>query len=211
MAGIVSEVRSICQRDPAARHALEVALTYSGFHALMFHRLAHLLWRVHLKLLARFISWFSRLFTGVEIHPAAVIGDYCFIDHGSGVVIGETAVIGDRVTLYQGVTLGGISAEKTKRHPSVGDDVVIGAGAKLLGPITVGNGARIGANAVVLKDVPAGEVHVGIPARVRPAEGQPDSTTLLERVAILEQRLNALEGGIGVQTRVIPKEERFDA
>jgi serine O-acetyltransferase len=211
MASIGAELKSIAQRDPAARNRIEVALTYAGFHAVLLHRLAHVLWKLKLKLIARIIAAISRLLTGIEIHPAAVIGEYCFIDHGAGVVIGETAIIGNRVTLYQGVTLGGMSSDTVKRHPTIGDDVVVGAGAKLLGPITVGDGARIGANAVVLKDVPAGETHVGIPARVRPADGAPDSTTLLERVAVLEQRLNALEGGIGVQTRVIPKEEKFDA
>jgi serine O-acetyltransferase len=211
MASIGTELRHITTIDPAARSWLEVALTYPGFHALLLHRLAHVLWKLKLKLIARIISNLSRILTGIEIHPAAVIGECCFIDHGTGVVIGQTAIIGNRVTLYQGVTLGGLKSDKVKRHPTLGDDVIVGAGAKLLGGITVGSGARIGANAVVLKDVPAGEVHVGIPARVRPANGQPDSSTLLERVAILEQRLNALENGIGVQTRVIPKEERFDA
>jgi serine O-acetyltransferase len=211
MASIGDELASILPRDPAARSRLEVALTYAGFHAVLLHRLAHALWNMKLKLIARVIAAISRLLTGVEIHPAAVIGEHCFIDHGMGVVIGETAIIGNRVTLYQGVTLGGMRSDKAKRHPTLGDDVVVGAGAKLLGPITIGNGARIGANAVVLKDVPAGETHVGIPARVRPADGAPDSTTLLERVAVLEQRLNALENGIGVQTRVVPKEEKFDA
>jgi serine O-acetyltransferase len=208
---LTSQLAHISSIDPAARSRIEVAFTYAGFHAVLLHRLAHVLWKLKLKLIARIIASLSRLFTGIEIHPAAVIGEYCFIDHGAGVVIGETAIIGNRVTLYQGVTLGGMSTDNVKRHPTLGDDVVIGAGAKLLGPITIGNGARIGANAVVLKDVPAGETHVGIPARVRPADGAPDSTTLLERVAVLEQRLNALEGGIGVQTRVIPKEEKFDA
>ncbi len=209
--GLSAELKYITSCDPAARSRLEVALCYPGFHALMLHRLAHGLWNIKLKLLARFIANLSRLLTGIEIHPAAVIGEHCFIDHGAGVVIGETAVIGNRTVIYQGVTLGGMSSDKVKRHPTLGDDVVVGAGAKLLGAITIGNGARIGANAVVLKDVPAGETHVGIPARVRPADGQPDSTTLLERVSILEQRLNTLEGGIGVRTVVQPKAEQFDA
>lgn len=211
MASLGDELKSILPRDPAARSRLEVAMTYAGFHAVLLHRLAHALWNMKLKFIARLIAAISRLLTGVEIHPAAVIGEYCFIDHGAGVVIGETAVIGNRVTLYQGVTLGGMSSDKVKRHPTIGDDVVVGAGAKLLGPITIGNGARIGANAVVLKDVPAGEVHVGIPARVRPADGQPDSTTLLERVAILEQRLAAFESAMGVKTVAVPREEKFDA
>ena len=194
MARLGSELHSIVARDPAARHWLEVALTYPGFHALLLHRVAHVFWRVRLKLVARIVSSISRILTGIDIHPAAIIGDHFFIDHGQGVVIGETAVIGHRVTLYQGVTLGGISTQKARRHPTLGDDVVVGAGAKLLGPITVGNGARIGANAVLLGDAAAGSVMVGIPARVKPPEGAPDSTTLLERVAVLEARLANLEG-----------------
>lgn len=193
MATLGSELNHIMTYDPAARSRLEVALTYAGFHALLLHRVAHYLWMHRLKLVARVLAAFSRLITGVEIHPAAVIGDYCFIDHGAGVVIGETAIIGNYVTLYQGVSLGGLSSDKVKRHPTLGDGVVVGAGAKLLGAVNVGDGARIGANAVVLKDVPAGEVHVGIPARQRPADGAPDSTTLLERVAELEARLVAIE------------------
>lgn len=211
MASIFSELSHIRAIDPAARSRLEVALTYAGFHAVLLHRLAHGLWKLKLKLIARFIAAISRLLTGVEIHPAAVIGEHCFIDHGMGVVIGETAIIGNRVTLYQGVTLGGMSTDKVKRHPTLGDEVVVGAGAKLLGAITIGNAARIGANAVVLKDVPAGEVHVGIPARVRPASGQPDSTTLLERVATLEGRLAALESSMGVKTVPVSRDEKFDA
>ncbi len=211
MASIFSELSHIRAIDPAARSRLEVALTYAGFHAVLLHRLAHGLWKLKLKLIARFIAAISRLLTGVEIHPAAVIGEHCFIDHGMGVVIGETAIIGNRVTLYQGVTLGGMSTDKVKRHPTLGDEVVVGAGAKLLGAITIGNAARIGANAVVLKDVPAGEVHVGIPARVRPASGQPDSSTLLERVATLEGRLAALESSMGVKTVPVSRDEKFDA
>ena len=194
MASLGSELTSIVVRDPAARSRLEVALTYPGFHAVVLHRVAHAMWRYHLKLLARVLAAISRLLTGIEIHPAARIGEFLFIDHGAGVVIGETAMLGSRVTLYQGVTLGGLKSDAVKRHPTLGDDVVVGAGAKLLGAITVGNGAFVGANAVVLKDVPAGEVHVGIPARQRPVDGAPDSTTLLERVALLEARLANLEG-----------------
>lgn len=204
MATIMSELRSIVARDPAARHMVEVALTYPGFHVILLHRVSHLLWRLRLKLLARVLASVARLMTGIEIHPAAVIGEYCFIDHGMGVVIGETAVIGDRCTLYQGVTLGGMSIENGKRHPTIGDDVVVGAGAMLLGPITVGDRARIGANAVVLKDVPADAVMVGIPARPKPPAGAPDSTTLLERVAALEARLARLDG-------ITPRSPTFDA
>ncbi len=204
MASMRSELRDIVARDPAARTVLEVALTYPGFHAIRLHRLAHRLWKRNFKLGARLVSTLNRVQTGIEIHPAAVIGEYCFIDHGMGVVIGETAVIGDRCTLYQGVTLGGMSIEKGKRHPTIGDDVVVGAGAMLLGPITVGDRARIGANAVVLKDVPADAVMVGIPAREKPPAGAPDSTTLLERVAALEARLARLDG-------ITPRSPTFDA
>jgi serine O-acetyltransferase len=165
MAWLHKELSHVLTRDPAARYRLEVLLTYSGVHAVLLHRLAHVLWNLKLKLIARMVSMFSRLFTGVEIHPAAKIGEYFFIDHGMGVVIGETAMIGNRVTIYHGVTLGGISTEKVKRHPTIEDDVVIGTGAKLLGPITVGKGARVGANAVVVKDVAAGDTVVGIPAQ----------------------------------------------
>lgn len=204
MASLGSELRYIVSRDPAARTRLEVALTYPGFHALAAHRAIHFLWRCRLKLLARVLSAVMRLLTGIEIHPAAVIGAHCFIDHGQGVVIGETTIIGDRVTLYQGVTLGGMSLEKSKRHPTLGDDVVIGAGAIILGPVTVGNGARVGANAVLLTDVAAGEVMVGVPARPRPPEGTPDGAALLARLASLEARLAQLEGQ---STRAV----KFDA
>lgn len=201
-------LKHITARDPAARHWLEVALCYPGYHALLLHRVSHLLWQAELKLIARFISNISRMLTGVEIHPGAEIGKLCFIDHGTGVVIGETTIIGDRVTLFQNVTLGGLRADGTKRHPSLGDDVTVGAGAKLLGPITVGAGAIIGANAVVLTDVPSGATYVGIPARPANEEKPAD---LHERIATLEARLNALENGIGVRTIKAPIGDRFDA
>lgn len=204
MASLLSELRYIASYDPAARSRLEVALTYPGFHALIGHRISHILWRMKLKLVARFLSALVRLLTGIEIHPAAIIGDFCFIDHGAGVVIGETAIIGDRVTLYQGVTLGGMTLNKGKRHPTLGNDVVVGAGAVVLGPITIGDRVRIGANAVVLKDVTADAVMVGIPAREKPPAGAPDSTTLLERVASIESRLSRLDG-------LSPREVKFDA
>ncbi len=210
MARLGSELSHIVSRDPAARSRLEVALTYPGFHALLLHRVAHYFWNAKLKFLARVLSAFSRFFTGIEIHPAAVIGDHCFIDHGTGVVIGETTIIGNRVTLYQGVTLGGVSLEHVKRHPTLGDDVVVGAGAKLLGPVVVGNGARIGANAVLLKDVPAGEIHVGIPARQKPAEGA-DHEALLARIDELEARLAAFEAEISTQGSNNPNLPKFDA
>lgn len=160
------DVSSVFHRDPAARTTFEVITNYPGLHALMLHRLAHKVWLRNFKWLARSISTFSRWLTGVEIHPGAKIGRRFFIDHGMGVVIGETAEIGDDVTLYHGVTLGGTTWNKGKRHPTVGDGVVVGAGAKVLGPIQVGKNARIGSNAVVTKDVPDDATAVGIPGRI---------------------------------------------
>jgi serine O-acetyltransferase len=162
---IRGDIEAVVERDPAARSKLEVLLCYPGIHARLIHRLSHALWRQGWLVTARFISHIGRWLTGIEIHPGAVIGKRLLIDHGMGVVIGETAVIGDDVTLYQQVTLGGVSLEPGKRHPTVEDGVVIGAGAAVLGPLTVGKGARVGSNAVVLKDVPAGATVVGIPAR----------------------------------------------
>lgn len=159
-------------RDPAARSALEVALGYPGVHAVWSHRIAHRMWREPgLRLPARLLSQLTRFATGVEIHPAAQIGRRLFIDHGMGVVVGETAVVGDDVVLFHGSTLGGTSMRHGKRHPTLGDNVVVGAGAKVLGPVWIGDGARIGANAVVVKDVPAGAVAVGVPAVIRPGPG----------------------------------------
>src|SRR5687767_1499878 len=160
------EIKVVFERDPAARNTWEVITCYPGFHALLVHRLAHWLWRVRFKWLARFVSHVSRGLTGIEIHPGASIGRRFFIDHGMGVVIGETAEIGDDCTLYHGVTLGGTSWNKGKRHPTLGNGVVVGAGAKILGPITVGAGAKVGSNAVVVKEVPAGATAIGIPARL---------------------------------------------
>src|SRR4051812_14770819 len=160
------EIKVIFDRDPAARSTWEVITCYPGFHALLIHRFAHQLWRWNLKWLGRFLSHIGRWLTGIEIHPGATIGRRFFIDHGMGVVIGETAVIGDDCTLYHGVTLGGTSWNKGKRHPTLADGVVVGARAKILGPITVGREAKIGSNAVVVKDVPAGATAVGIPARI---------------------------------------------
>lgn len=163
---ISEDVRSVFARDPAARSSLEVVLTYPGVHAVILHRLAHGLWLRNWKLFARFLSMISRALTGIEIHPGARIGRRFFIDHGMGVVIGETAEVGDDVTLYHGVTLGGTSWNKGKRHPTVASGVVVGAGAKILGPILVGEGARVGSNAVVTRDVPPGATVVGIPGRI---------------------------------------------
>ena len=161
-----SDIQCILERDPAARSGWEVLTCYPGLHALILHRRAHWCWNHGFKWLGRFISHVSRWLTGIEIHPGATIGRRVFIDHGMGVVIGETAVIGDDCTLYDGVTLGGTSWNKGKRHPTLEQGVVIGAGAKILGPITIGAQAKIGSNAVVVKDVPANATAVGIPARI---------------------------------------------
>lgn len=161
---IKEDISVVFDRDPAARHSLEVLTAYPGLHAVLFHRLSSRLWGMGFKWLARLVSHFARWITGIEVHPGATIGRRLFIDHGMGVVIGETAEIGDDCTLYHGVTLGGTSWNKGKRHPTLGNHVVIGAGAKVLGPITVSNNARIGSNSVVVKDVQPGATMVGIPA-----------------------------------------------
>lgn len=169
---IAEDLRSIKERDPAARSSFEVFFLYSGFHALLYHRIAHRLYKWNRKFLARGISQWARWLTGIEIHPAAVIGRGLFIDHGMGVVIGETAEVGDNVTLYQGVTLGGTGKIAGKRHPTIGNNVLIGAGAKVLGPFTVGEGSKIAANAVVLDEIPPFSTAVGVPARIVRVNGQ---------------------------------------
>src|SRR5690242_18466060 len=163
---IREDIQSVLDRDPAARNTLEVLLCYPGLHAIWAHRLSHRLWKNNLKLFARWLSHLMRGITGIEIHPGATIGRNVFIDHGMGVVIGETAEVGDNVTIYHGVTLGGTSLHKVKRHPTVEDHVVIGAGAKVLGAITIGANSRIGANAVVVKSTPPDSVVVGVPGQV---------------------------------------------
>jgi serine O-acetyltransferase len=200
------DIRAVFDRDPAARSTLEVLLAYPGLHAVWGYRFSHWFWTHHLKLIGRFLSHVMRFLTGVEIHPGAKICQSLFIDHGMGVVIGETAEIGCNVTLYHGVTLGGVSLEKGKRHPTIEDDVVIGAGAKVLGAITIGRGSRIGANAVVVKTVPANSVVVGVPGQIvmrsRPQEeaidlhhdNLPDTiglslTAVMERLDRLEQNI----------------------
>ncbi|AOS79957.1 MULTISPECIES: serine O-acetyltransferase [Hydrogenophaga] len=166
-----SDIQCILERDPAARSTFEVLTCYPGLHAVVLHRSAHWCWNHGFKWLGRFISHLGRFFTGIEIHPGAVIGDRVFFDHAMGTVVGETAVIGDGCTIYQGVTLGGTSLYKgTKRHPTLGRDVVVSAGAKVLGGFEVGDGAKIGSNAVVIKPVPAGATAVGIPARIIPSK-----------------------------------------
>jgi serine O-acetyltransferase len=167
-----NDIRVVFERDPAARSTLEVLVAYPGLHAIWFHRVSHGLWRRRLYLVGRLVSHIGRFFTGIEIHPGATVGPGFFIDHGMGIVIGETAEIGENVTLYHGVTLGGVSWRREKRHPTIGDHVVVGAGAKILGPIVVGSHSRIGANSVVVKDVPPESVVVGVPGRVRSRRGE---------------------------------------
>ena len=163
---IIEDVRSVFARDPAARNVFEILTCYSGVQAVLFYRLTHFLWRYRLYWLARFISTFARWFTGIEIHPGAVIGRRFFIDHGMGVVIGETAIIGDDCMLYHGVTLGGTTWDKVKRHPTLKNGVVIGAGAKILGPVTLGENVRVGSNSVVVRSIEDNETVVGIPGRI---------------------------------------------
>lgn len=169
---IAYDIKAILDRDPAARNGFEVFLLYPGFHALLWHRVAHFFYRHHLKFIARLISQLGRFFTGIEIHPGARIGRGLMIDHGMGVVIGETAVIGDNCTIYQGVTLGGTGKECGKRHPTLGDEVMVGSGAKVLGPFKVGDRSKIAAGAVVLSAVPPDSTCVGVPARVVKVEGK---------------------------------------
>ncbi|MBI4731559.1 MAG: serine O-acetyltransferase [Chloroflexi bacterium] len=199
------DISSVLERDPAARSRLEVFLVYSGLHAIWVHRISHWLWKHDVRFFARWLSQIGRGLTGIEIHPGAIIGPGFFIDHGMGVVIGETAEIGADVTLYHGVTLGGTSLEKGKRHPTLGDRVVVGAGAKILGAITIGEDSRIGANAVVVKSVPPNSVVVGVPGQIvrrsqphRPTDAPDlDHTSLPDIVGVtlkqLLERVDALE------------------
>lgn len=214
------EIDSFILRDPAAKSRWEVILCYPGFHAVLVHRTAHWLWKREWKLMARFISQLARFFTGIEIHPGATIGERFFIDHGMGVVIGETACIGNDVTMYHGVTLGGTSFKAGRRHPQIGNNVVIGSGAQLLGPIAVGDNAKIGSNAVVVHDVPEGQTMVGVPARRTKTDAEArkeekhfeaygtdhgdildpnkrDMLKLMEEIKILKQRLKELEDSEG--------------
>jgi serine O-acetyltransferase len=203
---IKRDIQAALERDPAATSALEVILCYPGFHARQFHRLAHFLYKRRMRLLARIVSHISRFLTGIEIHPGAKIGEGLFIDHGMGVVIGETAEIGDNCHLYQGVTLGGTSTKRTKRHPTLGNNVVVGAGAKIIGAVTIGDNAKIGAGSVVVSNVPPNATVVGVPGHVV-AYHDPGNDTVLrlpdpewdalrslaERLDRLEERLQALE------------------
>jgi len=196
------EIWAIMERDPAAKSILEVVLLYPGLHAIVSYRVAHALCQLHIPFLPRLISQIARFFTGIEIHPGAQIGRSLFIDHGMGVVIGETSIVGDNVTLYQGVTLGGTGKETGKRHPTLGDNIVVGTGAKILGNITVGNNSYVGANAVVLRSVPANSTVVGVPGHVTKQDGAKIDKTLahaqildpvLQDIDDINERLAALE------------------
>jgi len=181
---ISEDINSVFDRDPAARNKWEVFFNYPGLHSVWLHRISHKLWTLRLKWLARFVSNLSRFITGIEIHPGATLGRRVFIDHGMGVVIGETAIVGDDVTLYHGVTLGGTSWQAGKRHPTLGKGVVVGAGAKVLGPIEISENARIGSNSVVVKDVPAGATCIGVPGRIiMPAKQKTDASGKRQEIA----------------------------
>ena len=202
------EIKAVKERDPAAKTALEVLLLYPGLHALVIYRIAHKLWEWHVPILPRWLSQSARFFTGIEIHPGAAIGKRLFIDHGMGVVVGETAIIGDNVLLYQGVTLGGTGKECGKRHPTIGNNVVVGTGAKVLGNITIGDNSYIGANAVVIKDTPPNSTVVGIPGRITKQEGRKldmelDHThvndPVMENMSKLLQRIKNIEHKTGIQ------------
>jgi serine O-acetyltransferase len=202
------DIKTIQERDPAAKNPLEVLLLYPGLHALVFYRFSHLLWVWGVPFLPRWLSQTGRFWTGIEIHPGAQIGKNFFIDHGMGVVVGETAIIGDNVLLYQGVTLGGTGKETGKRHPTLGNNIVVGTGAKILGNITIGDNSYIGANAVVIKNVPSNSTVVGIPGRITKQEGQKldkeldhmhVSDPVMENIARLLGRIKNLENKTGCQ------------
>lgn len=205
--GIVDDIRVAKERDPAARSTLEIVLTYSGLHALWLYRMAHFIKRLRIPLIPRMISQFGRFLTGIEIHPGAKIGKGLFIDHGMGLVIGETTEIGDNVTLYQGVTLGGTGKEKGKRHPTIGNNVVISAGAKVLGNITIGDNCQVGAGAVVIRSVPPNSTVVGVPGRFVVHRGRRVPTTDLHHERLpdpvtemfrhIERRIDRIEHDIG--------------
>ncbi len=211
------DIQAVRERDPAARSTLEVLLCYPGVHALAFHRLAHAIWRRGWKVPARFLSHIARFLTGIEIHPAAKLGPGLFIDHGMGVVIGETSEVGENVTLLQGVTLGGTSLKREKRHPTLGNNVVVGAGAKIIGAFKIGDGSRIGAGSVVVREVPTNSVVVGVPGRVTYRDGQRvaggidlDQTDLPDPVSKaieqLVERIRALEAELETVRKKIEEE-----
>jgi len=211
------DIQAVRERDPAARSTLEVLLCYPGVHALVFHRFAHAIWRRGFTVPARFVSHVARFLTGIEIHPAAKLSPGLFIDHGMGVVIGETAEVGENVTLLQGVTLGGTSLKREKRHPTLGNNVVVGAGAKIIGGFKIGDGSRIGAGSVVVREVPTNSVVVGVPGRVTYRDGQRvaggidlDQTDLPDPVSKaieqLVERIRALEGELETMRKKIEEE-----
>ena len=217
-----NDINSIFDRDPAARSVAEVVLCYPGLHAIWMYRIAHWFWTRQFYLIGRWVSHLARWLTGIEIHPGAQIGPGFFIDHGMGVVIGETAEIGEFVALYHGVTLGGVSWRKEKRHPTIGDHVVVGVGAKILGPITVGDHSRIGANSVVVKDVPPNSVVVGVPGRITSQDGKKVRESghedlqhnvlhdvTMEGVQRLNTRLAALEAEIAIMREQYNPEDRL--
>lgn len=196
------EVKAARERDPAAKSDLEIILLYAGFHAIIVYRITHVLWNVKIPFFPRWLSQLARFFTGIEIHPGATIGKGLFIDHGMGVVIGETAIIGENVTLFQGVTLGGTGKEHGKRHPTLGNNIVVGTGAKVLGNITIGDNSYIGANAVVIRDVPANSTVVGVPGRITKQDGKKIDTAMdhahvsdpiMQQIDELNKRIQGLE------------------
>ena len=196
---IYNDIKVIYRSDPAAHNVFEILFAYPGFHARQFHRLSHTLYKWHVPFFPRWISHISRFLTGIEIHPGATLGEGVFIDHGMGVVIGETAIVGDNVTIYQGVTLGGTSLQKVKRHPTLGNRVIVGVGAKVIGNITIGDNTRIGAGSVVVKSAPPNSTVVGNPGRVV-AVHDPETDTIMrlpdpegEKIDNLEKRVNELE------------------
>src|SRR5229473_6567097 len=219
-AGIRRDVRAVLERDPAARSTFEVVLCYPGVHALAFHRIAHAIWRRGWRIPARFLSQVARFLTGIEIHPAAKIGSGLFIDHGMGVVIGETAEVGENVTLLQGVTLGGTSLKREKRHPTLGDNVVVGAGAKVIGGFTIGSGSRIGAGSVVVREVPSNSVVVGVPGRVTFRDGERVGGIDLDQVDLpdpvakaieqLMERIRNLEAEVEILRKAVASPETDD-
>ncbi|MCD4783009.1 MAG: serine O-acetyltransferase [Candidatus Eremiobacteraeota bacterium] len=218
--GFVDDIKGVFDRDPAANNILEVLTCYPGLHALWMHRIAHFLWKLKIPLIPRLISHVNRFLTGIEIHPGAQVGKRFFIDHGSGVVIGETTEIANNVTLYSEVVLGGTSLAKKKRHPTLEDDVVVGAGAKVLGAILIGKGARVGAGSVVVKSVPAGATVVGIPAKVM-KRGEPKHKIILDHgdlpdpieryVTLLTKRIDELENDVSnLRSRISGDEVKSD-
>jgi len=205
------DIRAVFERDPAATSYLEVILTYAGLHAILCHRVSHWLWERGAPFIPRFLSQFCRFFTGIEIHPGATIGKGFFIDHGMGVVIGETSEIGDNVTLFQGVTLGGTGKERGKRHPTIGNNVVIGTGAKILGAIKIGDHVRIGANSVVLQDVPSYSTVVGIPGRVVRIKDKKFDNHLMDHIHMpdpIARRFEQMEKEIEEMRKILKNKAR---